>query len=49
MNYPPELDRILRNQLDELITMVENEEGPFKPGFSEHWYHVYQELKRNEK
>lgn len=49
MNYPKQLDRILKKQLNELIEMATHSTGPFQQGFSEHWYHVYQELKQNEK
>ncbi|MFQ9923690.1 MAG: DUF402 domain-containing protein [Beduini sp.] len=49
MHYPDELDIILRSQLEELIEMAKTSIGPFKHGFSEHWYHVYQEFKRKEK
>ena len=43
MNYGEELDDILNRQLDELIQMTMNMSGPFRPGFAEHWYHVYQQ------
>ncbi len=44
MGYSEDLDRILKKQLENLIVMVQNNEGPFKKGFSEYWYHVYQEV-----
>jgi protein associated with RNAse G/E len=35
------LDHIFREQLDILIEMTENMEGPFRPGFAEKWYDAY--------
>jgi protein associated with RNAse G/E len=39
--YSDELDHIFREQLDILIEMTENMEGPFRPGFAEKWYDAY--------
>ena len=47
MNYGEQLDRILNEQLDVLIQMAMNMSGPFRPGFAEHWYHIYQEQVHN--
>ena len=33
--------RVIYQQLDILIDMIENRRGPFAPGFAEHWYYVY--------
>lgn len=42
MKYSQELDCILTEQLDILVEMTMNMEGPFRPGFAEHWYHEYE-------
>jgi protein associated with RNAse G/E len=39
--YSDELDHIFREELDILIEMTENMEGPFRPGFAEKWYDAY--------
>lgn len=44
MNYSQELDHILNKQLEVLIELANNKQGPFNPNFTEHWYHVYQDL-----
>lgn len=44
MNYSKELDHILNQQLEILIKLATNKNGPFNPKFTEHWYHVYQDL-----
>ena len=43
MNYDEKMDSILYQQLDILINMTMNMSGPFRPGFAEHWYQVYQQ------
>ena len=47
MNYGNELDAILKKQLEILIDMANNLRGPFNPEFSQHWYHVYLDMLRN--
>lgn len=42
MGYSEEIDRILHDELDALINMEMNMEGPFRPGFAEYWYEIYQ-------
>ncbi len=44
MEYPPKLRRILEIELDRLKAMVENREGPFKPGLVESYYQAYRKL-----
>lgn len=48
MNYGDELDRILHQQLDLLIDMAMNMSGPFRPGFAQHWYEIYQQFMMNQ-
>lgn len=49
MHYDEAIDRILHQQLDLLIQMTMNMSGPFRPGFAQHWYHVYRETDRRNK
>ncbi len=48
-NYPPEIDQILRGSVHELIRFVDEELGPFAPGYVDLWYKRYQELKPRRK
>lgn len=48
-NYPLEIDQILRGSVHELIRFVDEEKGPFAPGFVDLWYKRYQELKPKKK
>ncbi|MGX8680985.1 MAG: DUF402 domain-containing protein [bacterium] len=48
-DYPERLDTICRTQLEELIKMTLNMEGPFRPGFVEKWYSNYQNLMNHER
>ena len=43
MHYGEKLYQILNQQLHILIEMAMNMSGPFRPGFAEHWYGVYQQ------
>ena len=43
MGYGEKLDAILYEQLNILIKMTMDMTGPFRPGFAEYWYNVYQE------
>ena len=45
MNYPYSVQKILRRQLDVLISMIRKKEGPFAPGFANHWYEMYRKSK----
>ncbi|ADI00224.1 nucleoside tri-diphosphate phosphatase [Salisediminibacterium selenitireducens] len=38
MNYPPEIEVIMKKAVDELISWVGQQKGPFEPGFIEYWY-----------
>ncbi|CAM3902241.1 nucleoside tri-diphosphate phosphatase [Alkalicoccus chagannorensis] len=38
MNYPDEVEVILRGAVDELIGWISSQKGPFEPGFIEYWY-----------
>ena len=41
MDYPEDIQKIIRAQLITLIDLVNNKEGPFKPGFAKYWYDLY--------
>src|SRR5690625_83676 len=41
MNYPPALDQILYQHVDQLISMVRQREGPSAPGFIDKWYEQF--------
>jgi len=45
MDYPDDVQKIIRSQLDVLIGMVNKKEGPFKPGFARYWYDLYRRMK----
>lgn len=44
MNYPETIDRILQFELDSLINMLKQKEGPFEPGRVQKYYEKYKEL-----
>ena len=45
MNYPEDIQKIVRTQMNKLIDMVNKKEGPFKPGFAKYWYDMYRRMK----
>ena len=45
MNYPEDIQKIVRAQMNKLIDMVNKKEGPFKPGFAKYWYDSYRRMK----
>ncbi|MFC7373632.1 DUF402 domain-containing protein [Fictibacillus iocasae] len=45
MRYPPELDTIIKRNLNELLSMITQKKGPFEPGFVEEWYERFLELR----
>lgn len=46
MNYPPEIDIIVRNELDKLIEMKKNSIGPFDKSQIKMYQEKYEELKK---
>ncbi len=46
MHYSDDIDIILRKELDTLIEMVKNKQGPFKDGVINYYYGVYKEIKK---
>ena len=47
MNYPEEIDRIVRSELTNLIEMKRKNEGPFEPGIVEKYFELYKEVSKN--
>ena len=45
MNYPSDIQKIVRSQTRTLIDMIKKKEGPFKPGFAKYWYDLYLKVK----
>jgi len=45
MNYPEDIQKIVRDQMSLLISMINKKEGPFKPGFAKYWYDLYRRMK----
>lgn len=41
MDYPQEIDDILKQHIAILTSWIEQKKGPFAPGFVEHWYQRY--------
>ena len=41
MAYPEDVQSIIRSQMRRLINMINQKEGPFKPGFAKYWYDLY--------
>lgn len=46
MNYPDEIDEILKKELTDLIDLKRNEDGPFKPGIVDKYYEIYKKIKK---
>lgn len=44
MNYPEEIDTIVHSELNDLIELVKNKQGPFNPGNVEKYYQKYLEI-----
>jgi protein associated with RNAse G/E len=45
MDYPEEIQKIVRSQMNKLIDMIYRKEGPFKPGFAKYWYDLYRKMR----
>ncbi|WP_243291646.1 DUF402 domain-containing protein [Bacillus sp. FJAT-47783] len=41
MNYPEVIDRILKNNVNKLVTWIRGRKGPFSPEFIDRWYEQY--------
>ncbi len=46
MNYPKEIQLIIKNELSNLIEMKRRNEGPFAPNVIDEYYKKYQELSK---
>lgn len=49
MRYPEEIDIILKSELNSLIEMKENKEGPFDIKNLEHYLKIYEEINQSKK
>ena len=49
MNYPEAIDRILKEELTNLINLVRNKESAFEPGVVERYCNLYSEMRKNKK
>lgn len=47
MNYPVVIDKIIKNDLTDLIDKVRNNEYPFNHGMIEDYYQMYSKLKKS--
>ncbi len=48
INYPNEIQIIIKNELSNLIEMKRKEEGPFKKGLVNKYFQLYQQIKENQ-
>lgn len=48
MNYPPEIDYILKENVKILVEWINEGKGPFSPEYVELWYERYQQLSRKQ-
>ncbi len=44
MHYSSDMDLVINRELDNLIAMKKENKGPFKEGFVNHYYEIYQNL-----
>ena len=47
MNYPNSIDKIVRDDLTNLIDLVRKKEFPFNRGIIDNYYNMYNKLKKN--
>ena len=47
MQYPDNIDRIVKSELSYLIDKKRANEGPFVPGTVEKYYEIYEKIKKN--
>ena len=46
MNYPEDIDKIVKEELSYLIDMKRHEKGPFAPGIVEKYYNEFEKIKK---
>lgn len=49
MNYPKEIQLIIKSELSTLINLKRHEEGPFKKGTIEKYFNIYNDIIKNSK
>ena len=47
MNYSPEIDHILKENVKILVDWINNERGPFSKEYVDIWYNRYHQLKNS--
>ncbi len=47
MNYPNDIQMIIKTELSNLIDIKRKNEGPFTPGLIEKYYKIYQKMTKN--
>ena len=47
MDYPEDIDFILKENVKTLVDWINNEKGPFSPEYVDIWYQRYQQLSKN--
>lgn len=47
MKYPDKIDKIVKDELSQLIEKKRNNEGPFASGVVEKYYDIYEKIKNN--
>jgi protein associated with RNAse G/E len=45
MNYPKQIDQILKKNVDDLLSMINQRKGPFEPDFVDNWYERFLEYR----
>ena len=48
MDYPPEIDFILKENVKILVEWINEGKGPFSPEYVELWYERYKQLSRKQ-
>ena len=46
MDYPEDIDFILKENVKTLVDWINNEKGPFSPEYVDIWYQRYQQLSK---
>ena len=45
MNYPSDIEFIIKSELSSLIAIKRENKGPFTPGLIEKYFEIYQKIK----
>lgn len=44
MHYPLKIEKIVEDELEKLLELIQKQEGPFAPGFMEEYFSMYQNM-----